>query len=92
MSDWGDDGLRDLLAQKFVKLFIDTLKEHRPPDGITAMYDFTPIADECLRQMEWVRVQYGRGEIWIGDGREGTRRLVDCSELPITLAPEDWKP
>ena len=54
--------------------------------------DFGPVADECIRQMEWAYKQGGRGEFWVGDGREGRRRLVDASEMPVTMAPEDWKP
>lgn len=49
------------------------------------------LADECIRQMEWARTECV-GERWGGDGRDGTRHIVDRSELLLTLAPEDWKP
>jgi len=48
------------------------------------------VADECIRQMEWARREC-TGEHWEGDGRDGTRHLVDRSEEPLILAPEGWK-
>ena len=51
---------------------------------------YTTQADECIRQMEWARTRHG--EKWEGDGRDGTRHIVDLDEEPLTLAPEDWKP
>jgi hypothetical protein len=41
---------------------------------------FSSIADECLRQMEWARTECSpyAHECW--------------HEVPLTLAPPDWKP
>jgi hypothetical protein len=60
--------------------------------------DFGPVADECIRQMEWARREmhaqiraYTQNAFDDGGalpnpdyGTEGT--------LPLTLAPKDWKP
>lgn len=49
------------------------------------------VADEVIRLMEWARTQC-TGEHWEGDARDGMRHIVDRSEQPLTLPPEDWKP
>jgi hypothetical protein len=48
------------------------------------------IVQEVIRQMEWARTLHG--EQWRGDGRDGTRHMVDLGDEPTTLAPPDWKP
>jgi hypothetical protein len=49
-------------------------------------------ADECIRQMEWTRRPEREMEVlevWEGGGR---RHPNIVRNLPLTLAPEDWKP
>jgi hypothetical protein len=48
------------------------------------------VARECLRQMEWARQNCNA--LFVRDGAN-KHRVVDVVQyLPLTLAPEDWKP
>jgi hypothetical protein len=56
-----------------------------PNPGGLGWDDMLKVADECVRQMEWVR----REKMSQVAEREG----VYCgSDAPITLAPDGWKP
>jgi hypothetical protein len=44
--------------------------------------DFGPVADECIRQMEW------QHERWYKACGEA---FGACPEVEVTLAPDDWK-
>lgn len=78
--------LREELAARLARI----MNRYFGHEGAYPGFDLA-LADECIRQMEWARNEC-TGEHWEGDGRDGTRHLVDRSELPLTLAPEDWKP
>ncbi|HLE28139.1 MAG TPA: hypothetical protein VI793_08485 [Anaerolineales bacterium] len=78
-----------ILRQQVTARFDEILK----PYGDRLLDDdgwLIALADECIRQMEWARREC-TGEHWEGDGRDGTRHLVDRSEEPLILAPEGWK-
>ena len=68
-----------------------------------AYFDLAPIADECIRQMEWAAKEMRAESKRVIQSRyDGEHRWVnipdvlhahdDLLECPLTLAPEDWTP
>lgn len=69
--------LREELARRLYKATYPELEPHNASDL------WLLIADECIRQMEWARETVPMTKTLAATFRD----LV-----PLTLAPEDWKP
>ena len=80
--------LREDLARRLTGILNGTMVHtETSPEGFPGMTraDMGPVADECIRQMEWARqkttyvtsIDYDEDEVAWGD---------------LTLAPPDWKP
>lgn len=84
--------LREELAARFENLadaYVTTIGAGTP-DELRSVY-----ADECIRQMEWVRQKFLLERI--ADARHDAPRWAhevycDVRDADLTLAPEDWKP
>jgi len=81
--------LREQLAKRMRRLWIEDAKQQGAWDLI--------MADEVIRQMEWVRREFYRGDHSYHDNPGVAPIPAECPKClrhnaPLTLAPEDWKP
>ena len=94
--------LVEALARRLTALFVGSLLEHEGSQSSgpeefpsLALYDMTAVARECLRQMEWARRKcdgYETGEVYRDPAMPAVPQRRAVGRVPLTLAPEDWKP
>jgi hypothetical protein len=86
-----DKAFREQLSARLKQLAIDYMRSQEPTINTRgAIFEWdTLMANEVMRLMEWSREEC-TGERW--EGPEGLRQLVDRSERPLTLPPDDWRP
>ena len=82
--------LRDAIAQRLCDLTLARMGDSTPWQTSarhTKDY-YRHMADECIRQMEWARTG------WIASkGSNGSTFYTNANPpIPLTPAPDDWKP
>jgi len=87
--------LREQLSTKLLDVFSKGFVDLRQPDGsVNVVTVWNLVADECIRQMEWARRPDREVEVtqYWEKGAGPAPTVIRTSELPLTLAPDDWKP
>ena len=85
VNDLGE--IQAKLTRKFSNLSLLEYTDEYP--GIQV---FERMAAECIRQMEWARRPEREMEVIEVWGKGGNRHPNIVRNLPLTLAPDDWKP
>ena len=88
--------LREDLAKRLAKVLNGAIvRAETTPEGFPGMTraDMGPVADECIRQMEWARQRCGRESAPPTYTEYGSRPIHGMGALKtLTLAPPDWNP
>lgn len=91
-----DLSLREEMARRLIEVgnsAYDQIKnEDRIQAGAAFRLYYGILADEVIRQMEWARRECGEYFRIPSGVTPEPGKLIPLEEVPLTLAPEDWKP